>query len=298
MKKVKRAEGGAKVKKIEDDNRVLTKVQRFFCYIVLVLISFLCVFSFYVLIINTTRSHADIQKGFTLLPGKSFLFNMKNLLNNKQLPVLKGTYNSLFIATLSAGFATYFSSMTAFAIHAYDFKFKKYAFAFIMMIMMIPSQVTALGFVKMVGDVGLLNSFIPLTVPAIASPIVFFFMKQYMTSVLPIELIEAARIDGAREFRIFNQIVLPIMKPAMAVQIIFTFVGSWNNYFIPSLLLNKSDKKTLPILIAQLRSADFLKFDMGQVYMLIAMAILPVVIVYLFLSKYIVGGVTLGSVKG
>ena len=112
------------------------------------------------------------------------------------------------------------------------------------------------------------------------------------------ELIEAARIDGAREFRIFNQIVLPLMKPALAVQLIFTFVSSWNNYFIPSLLINKASKKTLPLLIAQLRSADFLKFDMGQVYMMIAFAIVPVIIVYICLSKFIVRGVTLGGVKG
>ena len=119
-----------------------------------------------------------------------------------------------------------------------------------------------------------------------------------MDSVLPMELVEAARIDGAHEFRIFNQIVLPLMKPAIAVQAIFTFVSSWNNYFIPSLLLNKDSKNTLPILIAQLRSADFLKFDMGKVYMMLGCAILPVIIVYLCLSKFIVRGVTLGGVKG
>ena len=115
---------------------------------------------------------------------------------------------------------------------------------------------------------------------------------------MPMELIEAARIDGAHEFRIFNQIVLPLMKPALAVQMIFTFVSSWNNYFVPQLLINKASKKTLPLLIAQLRSADFLKFDMGQVYMMIAFAILPVVVVYICLSKFIVRGVTLGGVKG
>ena len=88
------------------------------------------------------------------------------------------------------------------------------------------------------------------------------------------------------------------MKPSIAVQAIFTFVASWNNYFTPALILNKDKVKTLPILIAQLRSADFLKFDMGQVYMMIAFSIFPVIIVYLILSKYIVGGVAVGSVKG
>ena len=87
------------------------------------------------------------------------------------------------------------------------------------------------------------------------------------------------------------------MRPAIAVQAIFTFVSSWNNYFIPSLVLSSDNKKTLPILIAQLRAADWLKFDMGQVYAMIAFSIFPVIIVYLILSKNIVGGVTAGGVK-
>ena len=143
-----------------------------------------------------------------------------------------------------------------------------------------------------------MQSFIPLILPSIAAPTVFFFMKQYLDASLPMEIVEAARIDGAGEFYTFNKIVLPIMKPALAVQAIFSFVASWNNYFIPALVLDSADKKTLPILIAQLRSADFLKFDMGKVYMMVAIAILPVIIVYLLLSKFIVRGVALGGVKG
>ena len=286
------------MKKNKGFEKLILNIERAFCYLLLVILSILCLFSFYVLIINTTRSHPDIQKGFSLLPGKSFLVNLNNLLNNARLPVLSGLFNSLIVSAVSAALATYFSTLTAYAIHTYEFKFKKYAFGFIMVIMMIPTQVSALGFVKLMSDLGLMNSFIPLTVPAIASPVIFFFMKQYMQSALPMDLVEAARIDGAREFRIFNQMVLPIMKPAIAVQAIFTFVSAWNNYFIPALLLNKDSKKTLPILIAQLRSADFLKFDMGQVYMLIGLAILPVIVVYLILAKNIVAGITLGSVKG
>ena len=123
-------------------------------------------------------------------------------------------------------------------------------------------------------------------------------MKQYMEATLPLAIVEAARIDGSNEFYTFNHIVLPVMKPAIAVQGIFSFVQSWNNYFVPSLILKSSDHKTLPLLIAQLRNADFLKFDMGQVYMLITIAIVPVIIVYLLLSKFIIRGITLGSVKG
>ena len=119
-----------------------------------------------------------------------------------------------------------------------------------------------------------------------------------MESVLPLEVIDAARVDGSNEFRTFNTIVLPMLKPALAVQMIFSFVSSWNNYFIPALLIDKAELKTVPIMIAQLRSADYSKFDMGKVYMFILLAILPVLIVYVILSKSIIKGVTAGSVKG
>lgn len=285
-------------KRSDRKDKVVLNIQRTLCYMLLILLSILCLFSFYVLVINTTRSHPDIQKGFSLLPGRSFLNNLKNLLKDANLPVLSGMFNSLVVAGGSALLSVYFSALTAYAIHAYNFRFKNLAFTIIMVIMMVPTQVSALGFVDHMSKMRLMNSFIPLIVPSIASPVVFFFIKQYMDSVLPIELVEAARIDGAHEFRIFNQIVLPLMKPAIAVQAIFTFVSSWNNYFIPSLIINRDSKKTLPILIAQLRSADFLKFDMGKVYMMLGCAILPVIIVYLCLSKFIVRGVTLGGVKG
>lgn len=285
-------------KRSDRKDKVVLNIQRTLCYMLLILLSILCLFSFYVLVINTTRSHPDIQKGFSLRPGRSFLNNLKNLLKDANLPVLSGMFNSLVVAGGSALLSVYFSALTAYAIHAYNFRFKNLAFTIIMVIMMVPTQVSALGFVDQMSKMRLMNSFIPLIVPSIASPVVFFFIKQYMDSVLPIELVEAARIDGAHEFRIFNQIVLPLMKPAIAVQAIFTFVSSWNNYFIPSLIINRDSKKTLPILIAQLRSADFLKFDMGKVYMMLGCAILPVIIVYLCLSKFIVRGVTLGGVKG
>ena len=121
-----------------------------------------------------------------------------------------------------------------------------------------------------------------------------------MESTLPVSLIEAARIDGSGEFHTFNQIVLPLMKPAIAVQAIFTFVSSWNNYFVPALILHNDKKKTLPINLLLTASCGriLIKFDMGQVYVMIAFSIFPVIIIYLILSRHIVQGVALGSVKG
>ncbi len=271
--------------------------RRALAYVVLTIISFFCLFWFYVLFVNATRSNGELQSGFSVLPSGNLGVNWSNLLNGT-LPVWSGLVNSLIVATCSAALCVYFSTMTAYAIHAYDFRMKKIIYPFILMIMMIPTQVTALGFVQLVDKMHLNDSFIPLIVPTIAAPVTFFYMKQYMESALPLSLIEAARIDGSGEFRTFNNIVLPLMKPAIAVQAIFTFVSSWNNYFTPALILHDNNKKTLPILIAQLRAADWLKFDMGQVYVMIAFSIFPVIIVYLILSKHIVAGVALGSVKG
>ncbi len=273
-------------------------VTRVVVYAILIFLSFLCLFSFYMLIINATRSNAQLQAGFTLLPRGNFFVNLKNAWNDQSINIPRGMLNSFFVAACSAILTTYFSALTAYGIHAYDFKGKKAAFLFIMAVMMIPPQVSAVGFIQLMYKLRLTNNYLPLILPSIASPVVFFYMKQYLESVLPMEMVDAARIDGAGEFYTFNRIVLPIMKPAIAVQMIFSFVSSWNNYFIPSLLLDKAELKTVPIMIAQLRSADYSKFDMGKVYMFILLAILPVLIVYILLSKSIIKGVTAGSVKG
>jgi multiple sugar transport system permease protein len=266
-------------------------------YIVLIILTFLCLFFFYILVVNATRSNPEIQKGFSFLPGHSFSKNLKSVLNDANIPVLSGIKNSLIVSSLSAILATYFSALTAYGLYAYNFKLKKPAFVFIMLILVMPTQVSAMGFINLITKMGMLNTLYPLFLPSIAAPAVFYFMYSYMQSSLPLELVEAARIDGSSEFHTFNRVVIPIMKPALAVQAIFAFVQSWNNFFIPALVISDNSKKTLPILIAALRSADFLKFDMGKVYMLITIAIVPIIIVYIALSKYIVAGVALGGVK-
>ena len=266
-------------------------------YAVLIILTFLCLFFFYVLIINATRSHAELQKGFSALPGTHFLENLKNVANDGSFPMFRGIFNSLLVSICSAALCTYFSSLTAYGLYAYQFKARKAAFTFIMAILVMPTQVTAMGFLRLVTKMGLYDTLWPLIIPSIASPAVFYFMYSYLQSSLPLSLVEAARIDGSGEFRTFNKIVMPIMKPAVAVQAIFTFVGSWNNYFVPALIIQSKDKMTVPILIATLRGADYMNFDMGKIYMMITVAIVPIIIVYLLLSKYIIAGITLGGVK-
>ena len=278
--------------------RVTLIISRTLAYAFLIIISFMCLFSFYMLIINATRSNAQLQAGFTLLPKDNFFKNLRNAWTDSSINIPRGMLNSFFIAICSAVLTTYFSALTAYGIHVYRFRLRRFAFYFIMAVMMIPPQVSAVGFIQIMYKLNLTNNYLPLILPSIAAPVVFFYMRQYLESVLPMDIVEAARVDGSSEFATFNKIVLPIMKPAIAVQMIFSFVSSWNNYFIPALLLDKAEMKTVPIMIAQLRSADYSKFDMGKVYMFILLAILPVLIVYIILSKAIIRGVTAGSVKG
>lgn len=278
-------------------DKTASRIRSIVAHVVLIILSFMCLFFFYVLIVNASHSHAELQKGFSALPGKYFWKNLMNVANDGSFPMFRGILNSIIVSGCSAVLCTYFSSLTAYGLYAYNFKARNVAFTFIMAILVMPTQVTAMGFLRLITKMGLYDSLLPLIIPSVASPAVFYFMYSYLQSSLPMSLVEAARIDGSGEFRTFNSIVLPIMKPAIAVQAIFTFVGSWNNYFVPALVIQSKSKMTVPILIATLRGADYMNFDMGKIYMMITVAIVPIIIVYLLLSKFIIAGVTLGGVK-
>ena len=278
-------------------DKTASRIRSIVAHVVLIILSFMCLFFFSVLIVNASHSHAELQKGFSALPGKYFWKNLMNVANDGSFPMFRGILNSIIVSGCSAVLCTYFSSLTAYGLYAYDFKARNIAFTFIMAILVMPTQVTAMGFLRLITKMGLYDSLLPLIIPSVASPAVFYFMYSYLQSSLPMSLVEAARIDGSGEFRTFNSIVLPIMKPAIAVQAIFTFVGSWNNYFVPALVIQSKSKMTVPILIATLRGADYMNFDMGKIYMMITVAIVPIIIVYLLLSKFIIAGVTLGGVK-
>ena len=233
----------AKASKIHDP---MLTLQRAVAYIVLFVLCFICLFFFYVLIVNATHNNFTIQQGFDPLPRGSFGVNFFNTTHDANVPILTGLRNSLIVSAACAALSVYFSALTAYAIYAYDFKLRKLAFTVILLIMTMPTQVSALGFLNLMDSMKLTNTLWPLILPSIAAPTVFFFMKQYMDSSLPRDIIDAARIDGSGEFHTFNTVILPILKPAMAVQAIFSFVGAWNNYFIPALIINDAKWKRCP----------------------------------------------------
>lgn len=247
--------------------------------------------------VNATRSSLQIKTSFSLLPSKYLIENWKTMINREAFNVFLGFKNSFFIATCSTILTVYFSALTAYGLAVYQFKLRKSAFTFIIAVLMVPTQVAAVGFYRLMASMNLNNTFIPLIVPAIAAPAVVFFMHQYIKSALLIEIVESARIDGAGELYIFNRIALPIFKPAIATQIIFSYITSWNNFFMPGMILTDVKKYTLPLMVQILKSDRF-RTDYGVVYLGLSLTVLPLIIVYLLLSKHIIRGVALGSVKG
>ena len=267
----------------------------------------LCVLSLipiYILVVNATRTSVDITgNGVSLIPGLNLFKNIGTMLDwsatgKVQYDAFTGYINSAIIAFSCTFLTVLFAGATAYGVCVYDFRLKGPAYTFILAVMMVPVQVTSVGFYQFMSKIGLTDNYLPLIIPAIAAPQVVFFMRQYMKSSFPLEIVEAARIDGSNEFRTFFTIAIPMMKPAFAVQAIFAFVASWNNYYIPSMILvsREPNQMTLPMMVNTILSNDKLA-DFGAKYAAIMLSIIPVVVVYFIFSKFIVEGVALGGVK-
>lgn len=265
-------------------------------YVACIFLSILSIFPFWIMLMNATRGTYEIQQNaLSLLPSTYFSSNLKILLGKSFNP-FTGFLNSLIISTGATICTVYFSSLTAYALVAYDWRLRQPFFTFIMAVLMIPAQVAGIGFYQFMYRVHWTNSFLPLILPAIAAPATVFFMRQYLLGTLSLDIVNSARIDGAGEFYTFNRIILPIAKPAIATQAIFSFVGSWNNLFMPLILLTDNKKYTMPIMVSLLRG-DIYKTEYGSVYLGLSLTVLPLFVVYFLLSKYIIAGVALGSIK-
>ena len=270
--------------------------KRSMIYVFCTFLSILALLPFWLMIVNATRSSTQISQGVSLLPGFSLENNWAVIQKTKNFDVFLGLRNSAIISFGSTILGVYFSALTAYGFQVYRFKGRKFLWAVIMAIIMIPGQVVGTGFTMFMYQLGLTNNFIPLIIPAIASASTVFFFKQYLEANLQISLVEASRIDGGGEFFTFNRIIMPIMVPAMATMGIMAMIGSWNNYLTPLMLLTKSELKTLPMLVNNLRG-DVYRTEFGSIYLGLTMTALPLIIVYFAFSKYIIAGVALGGVK-
>ncbi|MDR2702557.1 MAG: carbohydrate ABC transporter permease [Spirochaetaceae bacterium] len=269
--------------------------KRFFIHIIMIILGLIAVVPIYLLLINATRSTEQINAGISLFPGGNTMYNWK-ILTGRGFQIWQGFGNSVFISVSTTVLSVYFSAMTAYGLHVYRFKGRKVLWTVILIIIMLPATLSIIGFYQFVSLMKLRNSYLPLIIPSIAAAGTVLFLRQYMMSALSKELIDAARIDGAGEYSIFNMIVMPIMLPALAAQSIFTFVGSWNNFITPFILISSEKKYTLPMLVQSLRG-NIYRAEYGAIYLGISISLVPILIFYIFMSKFIISGLTMGSIK-
>lgn len=272
-----------------------TKIKKAIIYACLILLAASCLLPFILMIVNATRSGVEITHSFTFIPGDNLQENWDALFEYVNL--FRGLWNSLKVAVPATLLTAYFSAITGFSMAIYKFKGNNLLFKIIVVFMMIPAQLSLIGFYNLCQKLRLIDSYIPLILPAIAAPGIVFFLRQYVQSTLSKSLLEAARIDGASEIHIFHRIVLPIMAPGIATMSIGSFIGNWNGYLIPLILLNSPDKMTLPVMITTLNAATNLQKNQGAIYLGIAISVIPILIVFCFCSKYIISSISAGSVK-
>jgi len=272
-----------------------TYVMRFFVYTLLFFLLILTIVPIWLLIVNATRSTTKIQQGISMLPS-THLFENYSLLISKGLNLPRGFANSLFLAVTSTAVTVYFSLLTAYGVVVYEFKGKKLFSNFIVVLVMIPMQLSIIGFYQYMSKLGLTDNYASLILPLIANAGSVFFAKQYLEAMVIHDLIDAGRIDGASELHIFHSIMLPLAVPGAVTMGIFAFVASWNNFFTPFILISSIEKYTLPMLVQTLRG-DVYRTEYGAIYLGLALTIVPIIIIYAIFSRYIISGIALGAVK-
>ena len=279
-------------------SRIAQIIAKIILYILCILCAVMVLFPLVSLILASTHSSKEIMQGFSFTIGGNFFNNFASLLdelNKLDLSIFRSFLNSCIISIVSTGLCIYFSALTAYACHAFNFKGKAFFEKFILFLIIIPGQLGAVGFYALIVDMNLLDTYIPFIVPAICSASTVFFMRQYLKTNFSKEYIDAARMDGASEFRIFNTICLPYIKPALATMALFGIISSWNSFMGPMMFLTEPELYTLPQVLYHLTANNVV--DYGAVYMGVFITMLPMLLVYFFLSKTIMRGVSTGGLK-
>lgn len=263
-------------------------------YIFLGLVSVVCVFPFIWTIVASTHTNTEIfQSAKAFIPGKNFSKNYENLMAFSN--IWRNMYNSLFIAVVYTALVCLIDSMAGFAFSKYQFKGRDVIFFICVTSMFIPQQVTLVPLFIQLSAMNLISTSAGVILPALASVFGVFLMRQNLMA-FPDDLLEAARIDGANDFRTFFQIVVPTMKPAFASLAILSFVQQWGNYLWPLVVLNTKESFTIPLVLALMRAgADVV--DYGAIMVGSVMALVPVLTLFLIFQKNFIQGMLSGAVK-
>lgn len=262
-------------------------------WIIIILAAIICLTPFYSMIITSTHANSEIARKLLLLPGNRLMDNYQRLVD--VVPIWRGFFNSVFIAVISTILGLYFSALGGYGFSKYPFKGNGILFAAVLSTMMVPGQLGIIGFFRLMNEVGLINTYWPIILPSISNAFALFFFKQVADSNVPQEMLESARIDGSSEIQIFHRIGLPLMGPSIATLGIFLFIGKWNEFLQPMILLFDNNLQTLPVMIASVRSQ--FNIDYGAQYIGIVISVVPIILVFALFSRQIIGNVMAGAIK-
>ena len=261
--------------------------------IILILMTLVMFFPLYIVFVMGTYYSEDIFKGLPMLPSDYFLTNLK-------LVISKGFFsaylNSITVSVVSVILSVLVSTMIGFALAKYNFKGKKFIFAFVMAIMMIPGQISMIGYMLEMRKMNLINTLLPLIFTWAAHPLGAFLMMQFISDGIPDELLESARLDGCSEPGIFFKIVIPCIKSGFVTLATLVFLWSWNNYVLPLILINKQELFTIPLMVNNLSNA--FRSDYGAIMCALGLSVLPMIVIFSLCSRTFIQGIAAGAVKG
>lgn len=281
-------------------------IRRFFMWLtygILVVYSILTIIPFAWLITGSFKTNADFF-GYLFLPGgDGFLglaWDRLTIIHYirlfTELNFGNHIMNSLFLASVTSLLATHFAALGGYALSKFRFRGRHLVTALVLAAIIIPGPLLIAPVYELLYHLNLLNTYTGLILPAMAPAFGIFLFRQAMLNSVPMEMLEAARIDGCGEFRIFVSIVFPVVRPMVGAFLLITFLGTWNNFIGPQVILQDVDKFPLSVAIAQLRG--IYNTDYGMISAGTLVSILPVMIVFLMLQKEFIAGLTSGAVKG
>ena len=270
-------------------------VVTFILYLALIALALLTLFPFYWMFVLATHSQSSIYSAPPPIWFGEFLERNFTTLQQR-LPYIRNIWNSFYIALMATVTTMFFASLAGFAFAMYDFRYKKQLFAFVIASLLIPPLLGIIPYYLIVQALGWLDTPRAVWFPAMASAFGIFLMRQYVASSMPRDLMDAARIDGASEFRIYWNVALPIIRPGLATLGMLTFIGQWNNFLGPLVVLSSRDKYTIPVALRTLQGQ--IATDWGAVLTGTALAVLPLLIIFVLASRQVIEGLVAGSVKG
>lgn len=250
-------------------------------------------FPLYIVFAMGTYYSEDIFKGLPILPSDYFLTNLKLVISKGYFSAY---FNSITVSVVSVILSVLVSTMIGFALAKYNFKGKKFIFTFVMAIMMIPGQISMIGYMLEMRKLNLINTLLPLIFTWAAHPLGAFLMMQFISDGIPDELLESARLDGCSEPGIFFKIVIPCIKSGFVTLATLVFLWSWNNYVLPLILINKQELFTIPLMVNNLSNA--FRSDYGAIMCALGLSVLPMIVIFSLCSRTFIQGIAAGAVKG